>query len=63
MRTYIKNEHIKHFLDNDERYLCIKVVNPTRQKIAKSVAAVTCSNCKKILKKRLGWRYIFKRIL
>jgi len=46
----IKNPYIKHYLDDDNRYLCIKACSVTKSKIDNF--NTTCKNCLKILAKR-----------
>lgn len=38
------NNHIKHFIKNN-RYLCIRCVEPTPEKATTDWAKVTCKNC------------------
>jgi len=45
----IKNNHIIHLLDRDNRYACIKACGITKEKCTKDIKKVTCKNCKRII--------------
>ena len=49
--AWIKNKHIKHKIDTDGKYVCIKAVTPTKEKSSRVWSDVTCKNC---LSKRPG---------
>jgi len=57
MNKNIKNPEIKHFLDDDGRYLCIKACGITPQKVAKSQFEVSCKNCRQIMEREYEKRY------